>query len=59
MKNTISFLKKGDLVEAKTVCGLVVKGSILHFKERTVVISVGVNCYLVRKSELEKNYVCP
>jgi len=47
-------LKKGDFVEVKTVNGTIKKGTIVSFEERTVVISVGVDCYLVKKSELEK-----
>ncbi|MGM0172900.1 hypothetical protein IGI53_000253 [Enterococcus sp. DIV0788_1] len=60
MTESNSCLNVGDLIEVKTIDGSIEKGTILYFEERTVVISVGVKCYLVRKNELEKqNYVLP
>lgn len=60
MTNSKFILKKGDLVEVTTVDGTIKKGSIECFEERTVVISAGVDRFLVRKKDLEKqNYVIP
>lgn len=60
MVNSDMILKKGDLVEVVTVNGTVIKGNIVCFEEKTVVVSSGVNCYLVKKDELKKqNYVIP